>query len=304
MSIIDYKDIILNFLTLLKNKEDNNNFQIRAYDKVIKNIKDVKDPIVSFCQVENIDGVGKSIKLKLKEIIETGSLKELKSTNDIMSELLQIYGVGPKKARELIEIHHISSIEDLRNKIKDNCKLLTYSQEIGLKCYEDFLERIPREEIYEHQKLLSLNKDKGEIVGSFRRNEKTSGDIDIMLNMDVDEFNIYINKLIDKNYLKFILARGDKKLLGVCAIKNSKNRRIDLIRNTTEEYPYMKLYFTGPKEFNVVFRQHCLDIGLSLNEHSFTPEVKGLKTEKDIFNYVGLKYVDPENRNAYCLQKK
>ena len=65
----------------------------------------------------------------------------------------------------------------------------------------------------------------------------------------------------------------------------------------------MKLYFTGPKEFNVAFRQHCLDIGLSLNEHSFTPEVKGLKTEKDIFNYVGLKYVDPENRNGYCLQK-
>lgn len=304
MSIIDYKDIIINSLIFLKNKEDNNTFQIRAYEKVIKNIKDISLPIISFSQVENLDGVGKSIKLKLKEIIETGTLKELKSSNDIISELLQIYGVGPKKARELKEIHHILSIEDLRFKVKHNCKLLTYSQEIGLKCYEDFLERIPREEIYEHQKLLSLNKDKGEIVGSFRRKEKTSGDIDIMLNMDVDEFNTYINKLIDKNYLKFILARGDKKLLGVCAIKNGKNRRIDLIRNTPEEYPYMKLYFTGPKEFNVVFRQHCLDIGLSLNEHSFTPEVKGLKTEKDIFNYVGLKYVDPENRNAYCLQKK
>lgn len=303
MSIIDYKDNIINSLTLLKNKEDNNTFQIRAYEKVIKNIKDISIPIISFNQVENLDGVGKSIKLKLKEIIETGTLKELKTTGDIISELLQIYGVGQKKAKELIEIHHISSIEQLRKEVILNNQLLTYSQEIGLKCYEDFIERIPREEIYEHQKLLSLNKDKGEIVGSFRRKEKTSGDIDIMLNMDVDEFNSYINKLIDKNYLKFILARGDKKLLGVCAIKNGKNRRIDLIRNKPEEYPYMKLYFTGPKEFNVAFRQHCLHIGLSLNEHSFTPEVKGLKNEKDIFNYVGLKYVDPENRNAYCLQK-
>jgi len=299
----DYKEIILNSLCLLKNKADNNGFQIRAYEKVIKNIKNINEPIFSFSQVENIDGVGKSIKLKLKEIIETGGLKEFKSTDDIMCELLQIYGVGPKKARELIENHNITSIEDLRNKVKDDCKLLTYSQEIGLKYYEDFLERIPREEIYKHEKVLSLKKEKGEIVGSFRRKEKSSGDIDVMLNMDVDEFNSYINKLIDKNYLKFILARGDKKLLGVCSIKNGKNRRIDLIRNTPEEYPYMKLYFTGPKEFNVTFRQHCLDIGLSLNEHSFTPEVKGLKNEEDIFNYVGLKYVDPEFRNAHCLQR-
>jgi DNA polymerase/3'-5' exonuclease PolX len=58
----------------------------------------------------------------------------------------------------------------------------------------------------------------------------------------------------------------------------------------------MKLYFTGSAKFNIAFRQHCLKKGLSLNEHGFTPPVKGLKTEKDIFKYVGLKYVEPENR--------
>jgi DNA polymerase/3'-5' exonuclease PolX len=144
-----------------------------------------------------------------------------------------------------------------------------------------------------HQKIIK----KGEIVGSFRRKEPSSGDIDVMLCMGINEFNEFIDNLIDKKYIKYVLARGDKKVLGICSLNtSSKHRRIDLIRNTEEEYPFMKLYFTGSAKFNVVFRQHCLKKGLSLNEHGFTPPVKGLKTEKDIFSYVGLEYVEPENR--------
>ena len=155
-----------------------------------------------------------------------------------------------------------------------------------------------------HQKILNLSKDKGEIVGSFRRKEESSGDIDIMLNMNSKEFEDFTNSLIKKNYIRYVLAKGDKKMLAICKINDaSKYRRIDLIRNSPEEYPYMKLYFSGPKEFNIVFRNHCLKLGLSLNEHCFTPNVKGLKSEKDIFEYVGLKYVVPQNRNSNYLEK-
>jgi DNA polymerase/3'-5' exonuclease PolX len=100
------------------------------------------------------------------------------------------------------------------------------------------------------------------------------------------------------------LQKGDKKLLGICSIENGKYRRLDLIRNTTAEYPFMKLYFTGSGDFNVAFRRHCLSLNLSLNEHGFTPEVKGIKTEKDIFKHVGLEYIEPENRiDANSIKK-
>jgi len=292
---MDNKKNIIDSLTILKNnaKVDGEFFKVRAYEKVINNINNITEPIISFQQIENIDGVGKSIKQKLKEIIISGNKETEK--NDV---LLKIYGVGPKKAKELIEIHNITNIENLRIKVKENSSILTEAQKIGLNCYEDLLERIPRKEMLEHQKILNL-KDKGEIVGSFRRKEKDSGDIDIMLNMNLKEFNEYIDNLIKLEYIKFTLARGEKKLLGICSLPNKKFRRIDLIRNTEEEYPYMKLYFTGPKEFNISFRNHCLSLGLSLNEHKFTPEVKGLKTEKDIFEYVGLKYIEPENRKEF-----
>lgn len=302
----DYKQTIIDNLTLLRDnaKVEGGVFQSRAYDKVLKNIQLIKIPISSYKQVENIEGAGKNIKLKLKEIIETGNLKgSITTTTDIRKELLNVYGIGPAKAKILVEDHEVKSIEDLRKKSDKNKKLLTEAQKIGLICYEDLLERIPREEMLLHQKMINLSKEKGEIVGSFRRNESSSGDIDIMLNMDLKEFENFISTLVEKEYIRFILAHGPKKILAVCKLnETSKYRRIDLIRNSPEEYPYMKLYFTGTKEFNVEFRQHSLNIGLSLNEHGFTPPVVGLKTEKDIFKHVGLEYVSPEKRKEGCLR--
>ena len=301
----DHKHNLINSLKILKDNSGSI-FQSRAYDKVIKNLQQITVPITSYKQIENIEGAGKNIKLKFQEIINTGHLQAIDKilNNDTKTELLQVYGIGPAKAKTLIEEHKIKSIEDLITKSLKNPKLLTDAQKIGLLTYKDLLERIPRKEMLKHQKILNLSKDKGEIVGSFRRKEESSGDIDIMLNMNSKEFEDFTNSLIKKKYIRYILAKGDKKMLAICKINDgSKYRRIDLIRNSPEEYPYMKLYFSGPKEFNIVFRNHCLKLGLSLNEHSFTPKVKGLKTEKDIFEYVGLQYVYPENRNANCLKK-
>ena len=304
----DYKQLLIHNLEILRDnaKVEGGVFQARAYDKVIKNLQLIKTPITSYKDVDNIEGAGKNIKLKIKEIIETGNLKvvdNILSNTDIRNELLNIYGIGPAKAKNLVEEHKIKSIEDLRNKSSKDAKLLTDSQKIGLLCYEDLLERIPREEMLLHERILNLSKEKGEIVGSFRRNENSSGDIDVMLNMDLKEFQNFTSTLVEKEYIIYILANGPKKMLAICRLNgSSKYRRIDLIRNSPKEYPYMKLYFTGTKEFNVEFRQHCLNLGLSLNEHSFTPRVEGLKTEEDIFTHVGLKYVSPENRKAGCLK--
>ena len=306
--MVNYKKYIIECLNILKQNaiKEGGTFQARAYTKVINNINNIDEQISTYKQLENIEGVGSKMKLKFKEIFETGKLKESedlkfeiienKKDEHIYSKLLLIYGIGPAKAKNLIEEHKIKSISDLKIKSKKDEKLLTSSQKIGLLCYEDLLERIPRKEMLKHQKLLNISKNKGEIVGSFRRKSESSGDIDIMLNMNITEFKEYIEYLKSINYLKFILAKGDKKMLGICKLKDGKYRRLDLIRNAPEEYPFMKLYFTGSGEFNVAFRSHCLKKGLSLNEHGFTPKVEGLLSEKDIFKYVGLKYVEPEKR--------
>jgi DNA polymerase/3'-5' exonuclease PolX len=306
----DHKQNLINTLKIMRDnsKSEREIFKARAYDKVIKNLELIKEPITSFKQIENIECAGKKIKLKLQEIINTGHLEAVdkiikNNDNDIKTQLLQVYGIGPVKAKNLVEEFKIKTIEELREKSAINPKLLTKAQKIGLLTYEDLLERIPRNEMIKHSEILNLDKDQGEIVGSFRRNEKSSGDIDVMLNMNIKEFNEFTDRLIKNKYITHILAKGDKKILAICRInKNYKYRRLDLIRNTPEEYPYNKMYFTGPKEFNVAFRTHCLTLGYSLSEYGFTPKVDGLKSEKDIFNFVGLKYIEPKKRNGNCLQ--
>jgi DNA polymerase/3'-5' exonuclease PolX len=69
-----------------------------------------------------------------------------------------------------------------------------------------------------------------------------------------------------------------------------------------EEFAYAILYFTGSQNFNVAFRSYALEKGYSLNEHTLKPMKEGvppvpsMKTEKDIFAFLGLEYVEPEQR--------
>ena len=68
------------------------------------------------------------------------------------------------------------------------------------------------------------------------------------------------------------------------------------------EYAYALLYFTGSDKFNVAFRQYATNKGYTLNEHTLTPLRSDLpvppymENEKDIFNFLGLRYIEPSRR--------
>ena len=99
--------------------------------------------------------------------------------NNPINIIGEIYGVGPKKAKELIDAG-ITSIEQLRGKPE----LLNDIQRVGLKYYEDILQRIPRAEIddYKHVFSKEFSTDSHfEIVGSYRRGALDSGDIDVII---------------------------------------------------------------------------------------------------------------------------
>ena len=96
------------------------------------------------------------------------------------------------------------------------------------------------------------------------------------------------------------LSRGPKKFMGICKLGDSIGRRIDIMYTKPPEYPFAILYFTGSMEFNVKMRGELLEKGLSLNEYGIKSDGKsvkhGCKTERDVFQYLGYDYVEPENR--------
>ena len=62
-------------------------------------------------------------------------------------ELTNIYGVGPKKAEELVRDHGIKSVAELR----EQPGLLNAVQKVGLQHYDDIMAKIPRAEIDEYK---------------------------------------------------------------------------------------------------------------------------------------------------------
>ena len=318
----DYKNTIIDALDVLRKRDiaDKAIFSARAYTRVINQLKTLTIPITSFEDVKNIEGIGAKMEKKIKEILETGSLaaaekaKELYDI-DALDALQNIYGVGPTKASQLVK-SGITSIEQLRDELKKNPKLLNDKQKIGLSYYEDLLQRIPRAEMEEHRDLLNAAKPddmadyETEIVGSFRREAPTSGDIDVLIRVPKDtnaktaknNLKNYVKKLQDIGYIEEILAIGEHKCMAISRIPGGKARRLDLLMTPDNEYAYSLLYFTGSDRFNVAFRQYALNKGYTLNEHILTgirndvPEPPYMKTEKDIFKFLGLRFVEPSKR--------
>jgi DNA polymerase/3'-5' exonuclease PolX len=119
-------------------------FRARAYQKAQETIMTYPDDIYSSIQLKNLPNIGNTIMDKLNEYEKTGSLRilEREKTNPI-NILGDIYGVGPKKAKELVS-KGINTIDDLRER---QTELLNDIQRVGLKYYEQIQERIPRSEI-------------------------------------------------------------------------------------------------------------------------------------------------------------
>ena len=296
-------------------------FRARAYQKAQETIMAYEGDILSPEDLKGKPNIGSTIMEKLNEYIQTGTLKVLeREKNNPVNILGEIYGVGPKKAKELVE-KGITSIAQLREK-QD---LLNDVQKVGLRYYEDVLKRIPRAEIEEYNKIIKkildqpfskvkkeslaqpFSKVEYEIVGSYRRGAQTSGDIDVIItSKSADVFKTFIDELISKGIILEVLSRGPSKCLVMAKIPSSDSvRRVDFLYTTPDEFPFAILYFTGSKYFNTVMRQRAVEMGLTMNEHGLYKlegKKKGEKvahkfeSEKDIFDYLNMEYKSPEER--------
>ena len=318
----DFKQTIIDALDVLRKRDlaNKETFKARAYAKVIGQLKAYEGVITSYEDVALIDGIGEKISKKIKEILETGELASAEKAKmlyniDALDAFQNIYGVGPAKASELIADGY-TSIAELREGVKVNPKILNDKQKVGLKYYEDLLERIPREEMEEHRDILqSLLPDQMEtyemeIVGSFRRCAETSGDIDVLIRVPAgvtvaeagEMLKLYVTMLDGFGYIEEVLALGDHKCMAISRMYGGKARRLDLLMTPDDEYAYALLYFTGSDRFNVAFRQRALDKGYTLNEHKLVAICEGvlsvpyMREEKDIFKFLGLRYVEPSRR--------
>jgi DNA polymerase/3'-5' exonuclease PolX len=330
------KDTIIKELETMSKKEaiEKNFFKVRAYKKVIDQLKS-KESIKSMDDVAGIEGIGVKIKAKIEEILTTGKLKSAEKARiiqqngvnklELYDELLKIHGIGIVKAQDLVNNFDVRSIDDLRKALQTNQELLNDTQKIGLKYYLDTQQKIPREEMDKHaKKIRKLTKDidhdlEIKIVGSYRRNAPESGDIDLLVTINRETDSSTRSKMLDKiidtlksskpPYIVAELASGKKKFMGMCQLKkNATVRRLDILMTDKKEYPFALLYFTGDFDINIAMRKKASELGYTLSEYGLNPNSNDIPTielnsEREIFKFLGFKYLQPKDRNIQKLKE-
>jgi DNA ligase (NAD+) len=287
-------------------------FRARAYQKAQETIMSFPNDITSTNQLKGLPNIGSTIMDKLNEYVETGTLRvlEREKTNPI-NFLTEIYGIGPKKAKELVDAG-IKNMDDLKERQNE---LLNDIQRVGLHYHDQIMQRIPRSEIEEYEQLFiqffskisSSTSDKFEIVGSYRRGAITSGDIDIIITGNNNSiYKDFIDYLINSGIILKLLSRGASKTLVMARLPGERvARRLDFLYSPPDEFAFALLYFTGSKFFNTVMRQHALKLGYTFNEHGIYKLVnnkkdekveKSFTCEKDIFDFLNLVYKTPVER--------
>lgn len=302
--IEEFKSLIVklkNDISLTSDKKTINaiNFKIRNYQKVIKSLEGfvVDDTMITDANIfKDLEGVGKGTLSRIDIIIKNGTLAEghveisndNKETAKRIEDLQTITGIGPVRAGELnnegITLEMLLNEYSVHKENGELIKKLTHHQIIGLKYYQQFMKRIPRQVISQIdnkiQKLLNQYLESKQInpsdmdmtaiiCGSYRRGCDSSGDIDLLVSGS-DKFDLidFVKFLTEQGLITdYLTEKGTTKFMGVC----EDGYRLDIRFIPKESFGAALMYFTGSKEFNTMVRTEALKQGYTLEEYGLYP---------------------------------
>jgi DNA polymerase (family X) len=317
-------DVLEKIATLLELKGENP-FKIRAYTNAARSLETWGGNIVDLANeetLEKIPGIGKAIAAKIKELVETGSLKffeELRAEfpADIL-EMFSLPGLGAKKIKALHEKLQVSSIAQLHAACvagrvaelpgfgKTTQEKLCWAIDERQKYAGSFqLGQIAGEaeqlqsDLRAHSEALQVC-----IAGSYRRKKEIVRDLDFIV---ATKAPAEISTMFVQHPLvESVIAQGPTK----SSVRLRSGIQCDLRVVTTAEYPFALNYFTGSKEHNIEVRSRALKRGWTLNEYRLgeTPSETAAKKSKpagkipvineeaDLYRALDLDYIPAELR--------
>jgi DNA polymerase (family 10) len=309
---------VLDEIALLLELKDENPFKVRAYRQGAETVRGFDGEIVeraARADLQGIKGIGEALRDKLHELATTGSLRfhqDLRAEFPPgLFELFELQGLGPKKVKALHEALGISSVE----RLKEACEhgRVATLPGFGAKTQAKILEAIALHEKSSGLFLLAavspLAADmldtlrthpeisRVTVAGSFRRARETVHDLDFLV--ATKEPKLVCEDFTTLPQVESVIACGETK----ASVRLKNGIQCDLRAVSNAQFPFALLYFTGSKEHNVALRSLALKQGLSLNEYGFSPAKdtqttlpSNLHEEVDIYQFLGLRFIEPELR--------
>ena len=307
---------IFNELADLLEIENANPFRVRAYRNAARIMSSLSKSVAEMVgqgeDLTKLPGIGKDLAEKVKEIVQTGSLSQLKEvegrTPGELTRLMKVAGLGPKRVKLLYEELGIASLAQLKEAASQG--KISQLKGFGKKTEQQILEQMGREKKEKRFKLAVAEEAAEDIIkylrevqgvkeaivaGSFRRRKETVADLDILVTCQkgcgvMEHFVSYED-------VKKTIAKGGTR----STVLLRSDLQVDLRMVPEVSYGAALHYFTGSKAHNIAIRTLGVKRGLKINEYGVfkgSRRVAG-RTEEEVYKQVDLPFIEPELRENW-----
>ena len=292
-----------------------NPFKIRAYRNAADIVGTTAERIADLSNedLRAIPGIGKDLAAKLRELVDRGTLayfeELLQELPRTLLDLLELQGLGPKTVARLYRELDVASIEALEDaaragRIRKLRGLGAKKETLLLRAIDERRQRIGRFLLPDTHRIASALVEHLQVahdaerlvsVGSLRRGCETCGDVDILA-IGADTRGSIMATFVEYPEVERVLGRGEAK----SSVLLREGIQADLRVVPVESAGAAMQYFSGSKAHNIALRDRALQRGLKLNEYGLfdveSGRAVGGRTEHDIYEALGLAYVEPELR--------
>ncbi|MGN6261573.1 MAG: DNA polymerase/3'-5' exonuclease PolX [Ralstonia sp.] len=305
---------IFNEIADLLEVEEANPFRVRAYRNAARMVEGMTEGVDAMlargADLTVLPGVGVDLAAKMREIVETGTCAMLTRVRtevpSYVLQLLQLPGLGPKRARALQHELGITSLDELAraaaaHRIRELHGFGPRSEE---RLIEALNARLARDRRYglaiakpcadalTHYLLASGLVDQLVVAGSYRRGRDTVGDLDLLITgrkrAQIVEHFVHYNEVATR------ISAGPTRASVV--LKNGMQVDLRVVRS--DAFGAALVYFTGSKPHNIALRKLAQAQGLKINEYGVfrgKARIAG-QTEASVYRAVGLPWICPELR--------
>ncbi len=218
----------------------------------------------------------------------------------LQTDLAKIAGIGLKRAKELIDAG-VTRVSDLRKPQYFD----TLPDEAKLEVKYSVSHKLPWEFAHE---FISLMPKHFMALGSYRRKKQTLGDVDLVTTVEMSRaVRDFENSA--KSTAKTSTKTSKYEIVGKFASGDTRTGyivryrgvyfKVDIFHAPKSQLPAATLHWTGSMLWNIRCRYIAKRKGYLLNEKGLFKDGKSIpvKSEEDILEIIGVKYLPPEERD-------
>jgi DNA polymerase (family 10) len=267
-------------------------------------------------RVTELPGIGKTLEDKIVKLLDTGEIPSAAKLRakfpSSLLEVTRIPGLGAKTVRRLYDELGVASLEDLRAAAQE--QRIRGLKGLGPKVEENVLAALERLGAEGAPGRLLLSKvlpiaetlaadlrahpasEAVEIAGSARRKAETCKDIDLIAT--ATDPGALARALVEHP----LASQAGNPGGSGARITTHNGVSVDLRIVAPDAYGNLLQHFTGSAAHNIELRERAVAAGLSVSEHGITEvetgEAARCATEAEVYERLGLAYIEPELREA------